>query len=50
MGRPDFSLPPTPLVAQHLNHDVIDDLPIEGLLGYTMDYWIRTRDYRKKHY
>ena len=38
MGRLDFGLPPTPLAAQHLNHDVTDDLPIEGQLGYTTDY------------
>ena len=31
MGRPNFGRPPTPLAAQHLEHDVTDDLPAEQL-------------------
>ncbi|RVW33467.1 hypothetical protein CK203_096587 [Vitis vinifera] len=27
LGRPDFGQPPTPSAAQHLEHDVTDDLP-----------------------
>ena len=30
MGRPNFGWPPTPPAAQHLDHDAVDDLPVEG--------------------
>ena len=33
MGRPDFGLPPALPTTQHLDHDVVDDLPIEGPIG-----------------
>ncbi|RVW77125.1 Serine/threonine-protein phosphatase 7 long form-like [Vitis vinifera] len=31
LGRPDFGRPPTPPIAQYLEHDAADDLPVEHL-------------------
>ena len=33
MGQLDFGQPPAPPATQHLDHDVVDDLPTEGPIG-----------------
>ena len=43
MGRPDFGQPPAPPAAQQLDHDVANDLPVEGPIG--VHHWLLDKDH-----